>query len=210
LLQASLIFALGAQNLYVLESGLRKQHHIAVSFTCFFCDMSIIMMGVMGMATLLESYPEIKIIFGVLGVGFLSHYAVEKLRIREVDIIYKDSLEYKTTIKKSIQRAATFSVINPHAYLDGIILIGGYSSKYSDFSDRILVGLGASIYSLIWFLILSNASSTMKHWLGNPKRMRIVMAGSGAILLILSLKLSLDVYGWLLEIWDSDPSIASQ
>ena len=80
LLQASLIMALGAQNLFVLESGMRRQYHLTVSFVCFLCDLTIIMLGVMGAATLFHHFPEFKIVVGIVGIIFLLQYGIGKLR----------------------------------------------------------------------------------------------------------------------------------
>ncbi len=208
LLQASLIFALGAQNMFVLESGLTKQHPILVSFICYFCDLVLIMLGVAGAATLFTSFPEIKIVVGVIGVAFLMYYGMGKLRMREGEL----NLDCKKCInlKDCIMKAITFSLINPHAYLDGVVLIGGYSAKYSVLQERLVLGLGASTFSLIWFLVLSGASSTMIPLFKNPRRMRYFMCTAGVFLIFLSAKLSLDVYSWVQEIKDPGLSLALQ
>lgn len=195
LLQASLIFALGAQNLFVLESGLKRQHHITISIVCFLCDLSLIMLGVAGAATLFHHFPHIKIIFGVLGVGFLLWYGLGKLKSPDEEVLLSDVLK-ENSLKNSILKAMTFSLINPHAYLDGIVLIGGYSAKYSNLDHRIALGLGASFCSLLWFLILSSASAKMMPLFQNPKRMRLVMTTAGVFLIFLSARLSVDVYAW--------------
>ena len=208
-LQASLIFALGAQNLFVLESGLRRHHHLIVSFVCFLCDFTLIMMGVAGAATLFTQFPEIKIVFGLLGIGFLFCYGLGKLRTKEEEMIKKEAANLNSTLKRTILSAITFSVVNPHAYLDGIVLIGGYSAKYSAMEIRLAVGLGAACFSLIWFLTLSSASSIMMPLLNNPKRMRYVMTTAGVVLMFLSAKLSVDVYGWVMKI-DETSSVAMQ
>ena len=206
LLQASLIFALGPQNLFILESGLRRRYHITVSIVCALCDLTLIMLGVAGAATFFNQYPQIKIIFGVLGVGFLLLYGFGKIKTQ--DELQLDNLEFKKlTLKRSILKAITFSVVNPHAYLDGIVLIGGYASKYESLSDRVILGLGASSYSLFWFLLLSTGASTLMPLFKNPKTMRYMVGTAGVVLLFLSLRLSLDVYGWVVEIY---PSMAMQ
>lgn len=197
LLQASLIFALGAQNLYVMESGIRRHHHLAVSFVCFLCDLTLIMLGVAGAATLFHHYPEVKIIFGVLGIAFLLWYGIDKLTSRG-EMLIQDVLKEKS-LKSSMLKAVTFSIVNPHAYLDGIVLIGGYSSKYALLEQRLAVGLGASFCSLMWFLLLSSAASTMKPFFQNPRQMKLVMSTAGIFLIFLSARLSVDVYGWVME-----------
>lgn len=206
LLQGSLIFALGAQNLFVLESGMRRNYHLTVSFVCFLCDFTIIMLGVMGAATLFHHFPEFKIVVGIVGVVFLLQYGIGKIRKPKEDLYLSDVLKEKS-LKRSILAAMTFSILNPHAYLDGIVLIGGYSSKYSEFPLRIVVGLGAATCSLVWFFFLSSASGMMMPLFQNPKRMRWVMSSAGVVLIILSARLSVDVYGWLLDMQRSDLTI---
>jgi L-lysine exporter family protein LysE/ArgO len=206
LLQASLIMALGAQNLFVLESGMRRQYHLTVSFVCFLCDLTIIMLGVMGAATLFHHFPEFKIVVGIVGIIFLLQYGVGKLRQPKEDFFLSDVLKERS-LRKSILRAITFSVLNPHAYLDGIVLIGGYSSKYAELPLRMGVGLGAGFCSLAWFLFLSSASGMMMPIFQDPRRMRWMMGTAGVVLIFLSLRLSMDVYGWLLEMQRPEISI---
>ena len=71
LLQASLILALGAQNIFVLNSGLKKKRHFQVALVSSICDASLIFIGVLGIATFFIQYPILKISLGVAGVGFL-------------------------------------------------------------------------------------------------------------------------------------------
>lgn len=199
LLQASLIFALGPQNLFVLESGLRRNHHITVSLVCYFCDLLLIMLGVLGAATFFNFFPQLKVIIGGFGVGFLVIYGVGKL-------IFDNDVDLRTptagtSLKSVILSSITFSVLNPHAYLDGIVLIGGYSSKYSDLSLRLALGLGASTFSLIWFLLLSFGAASLMPLFQNPRRMRFVMSTAGVVLLFLSARLSMDVLGWIKELY---------
>lgn len=207
LLQASLIMALGAQNLFVLESGLRRNHHITISFVCYFCDFILIMLGVAGAASLFHHFPHIKVIVGVIGIGFLFWYGFSKLTSRQ-DFNPGDMINDKS-LKKSILKAMTFSLINPHAYLDGIVLIGGYSIKYPVLEQRLMLGVGASTCSLLWFLLLSSASSTLMPIFQNPRRMRVVMGTAGLFLILLSARLSMDVYGWFEELmYTETPSVA--
>jgi L-lysine exporter family protein LysE/ArgO len=205
LLQASLIFALGAQNLYVLESGLQKRHCIAVSFTCFFCDFFIIMLGVLGTNHLLVRFPQIKIFFGLIGIGFMIHYGLGKLKLKDFDLRFGGVEHLSPSLYRSILQAMTFSIVNPHAYLDGIVLIGGYASKYDVMEERAMIGIGASLYSLLWFLLLSYASSSMLPFLREPRRMKWAMNLSGMLLILLSFKLGLEVYGWLYESLNEAP-----
>ena len=201
LLQASLIFALGPQNLFVLESGLKRHYHLTVSFVCFFCDLTLIMLGVAGAATFFNQFPQIKIFVGVLGVGFLILYGIGKLRHDDQQHLQFENSGKRSCYKAAIISSVIFSVVNPHAYLDGIVLIGGYSSKYPDLYTRLALGLGAASFSLIWFLLLSVGASIMVPFFKNENRMRIIMSSAGVILIVMSAKLGMDVISWIEEVY---------
>lgn len=196
ILQASLILALGAQNIFVLEAGLKRQHHLIISFVCFLCDLTLILLGVAGAATLFTYYPGIKVFIGVLGVSFLFIYGMSKFFSGSTGLTLSPD-PVKSTLKRSVILAMTFSILNPHAYLDAFILIGGFSTKYDALEDRIILGLGAGVYSGIWFLILSSLSSVMKPIFQHPVRMKVIMSLAGIVLIVLSGKLSIDVLGWI-------------
>lgn len=201
LLQASLIFALGPQNIFVLESGLKKHYHLTVSLVCFLCDLTLIMLGVAGAATFFTHYPQIKIFVGVLGVGFLILYGIGKIRHKDGDHLEFERNGKRSCLKAAIISSIVFSVVNPHAYLDGIVLIGGYSTKYSDLDSRLILGFGAASFSLIWFLLLSVGASFMVPLFKGQKRMKLIMSTAGFVLIILSLKLGMDVVGWVEELY---------
>jgi L-lysine exporter family protein LysE/ArgO len=209
-LQASLIFALGAQNLFILESGLKGHYPVVVSLVCFLCDLTLIMLGVAGAGTLFSYFPEIKILFGILGVIFLFTYGWDKFKTQLQSAPSEGSLGPVPNLKRSVLQAMTFSLINPHAYLDGIVLIGGYSSKYASLVERVTLGWGSAIFSLLWFLSLSLTSQRMMPLLENPKRMRVIMGTAGITLMYLSARLSVDVYAWITEIQKHDGAIAFQ
>lgn len=199
ILQASLIFALGAQNIFVLESGLKKQNPIVVSFVCFFCDLLLIMLGVAGAGTLFATFSQLKILIGVIGVFFLFQYGLSKIFIPQETFAENSDQKVKLSIKRSIILSITFSILNPHAYLDAFVLIGGYSSKYEFLSERMAIGLGAAFFSLIWFLCLSSASTMMKPIFVNNRSYKYVSLASGLLLIFMSYKLGQDVYSWIME-----------
>jgi len=81
LLQASLILALGAQNIFVLNSGLRKKRHFLVALVSSICDTTLIFVGVLGVATFFIQYPILKISLGIAGVSFLFFYGAMKINV---------------------------------------------------------------------------------------------------------------------------------
>lgn len=196
-LQASLILALGAQNLYVLESGLRKRRHLLVASLCIACDVLLISLGVLGAASVFIQFPGLKIFFGVLGVAFLAYYGVLKL----VSPIPPQGDGPKghtrqVPIRRVVWQTLAFSLLNPHVYLDTLILIGGYSTQFKGVYERCQFGLGASFCSALWFFGLAIFAAAMSRYLSNPRVMRRVSVISGVVLILLSFKLGVDVWQW--------------
>lgn len=196
LLQASLILALGAQNIFVLNSGLRKQRHLLVAFVSSVCDTLLVLIGVLGVATVFVQLPFLKIGLGLVGVVFLFFYGVMKLREAKNGITISENFEQVVTSRQAILTSLGFSLLNPHVYLDTVVLIGGYSSKFGLLSERFAFGMGASAFSTIWFFGLSVLASFGSRLLNNGKAMRVVSLLSGLILIVLALKLGTDVFKW--------------
>jgi L-lysine exporter family protein LysE/ArgO len=193
LLQASLILALGAQNIFVIEAGIKKQNHLIIAFVCFLCDFVLVIFGILGASKLFTIFPLFKSIIGAFGVLFLFYYAIVKLKeavgskaiaLNDLTLISK---------KQSVVNALAFSLLNPHVYLDTVVLIGGYSSKYSIVSDKMSFGLGVVGFSFLWFFLLAIASQYLKDFLNSKQSMRCFSFGSAIVLIYLSYSLGLDV-----------------
>ena len=199
LLQASLILALGAQNIFVLNSGLQRQRHLLVALVSSICDTILVFLGVLGLATIFIQIPLLKISFGIVGVIFLFIYGVLKLNEARKGITTVINAKKSASIKQTILTTIGFSLLNPHVYLDTVILIGGYSSKFSNYIERFYFGAGASIFSAIWFFGLVLLASLGNRLLNNSKAMRTISLISGGVLVMLSIKLGIDVAGWIGE-----------
>lgn len=196
-LQASLILALGAQNIFVLNSGLQKQRHLLVALVSSICDTLLVFVGVLGVATFFIQFPILKISLGIIGVLFLFYYGVLKLKEAKNGTKISLTSQQALSTKQVIFASLGFSLLNPHVYLDTVVLIGGYSSKFNQLSERFYFGAGASVFSTIWFFGLAFLASLGSQLLKNPKAMRLVSFVSGLILVILSIKLGADVLIWV-------------
>ncbi len=95
-LQASLVLALGAQNIFVLESALRRRRHIVVAVVSTLCDTFLIFLGVLGAATVFIQIPWLKILFGALGVAFLFYYGF--LKLNEKQAIHVATIQWYKSI----------------------------------------------------------------------------------------------------------------
>lgn len=194
-LQASLILALGAQNLFVLESGLRKRRHLFVALLCTLCDALLISLGVLGAATIFVQVPWIKILFGALGVSFLAFYGFLKL-VENPEIKIENSTGSASSMTVVLGQTLAFSLLNPHVYLDTIILIGGYSTQFPNVFQRSLFGMGASSFSFLWFFGLALFAAAMSRYMKSRKVMKAISLVSGVVLLSLAVKLGIDVWNW--------------
>lgn len=197
ILQASLIMALGAQNLFVLESGLRRRHPLTVASICSLCDFTLVMIGVCGVSTLFIQHALLKIAIGIIGVGFLAYYGIQKIRENPSVLSSENEKINNYPRKQTIYRTLGFSLLNPHVFLDTLVLIGGFAAKFLLFSDRVIFGLGASVFSVVWFFALVLLASSMQSFLKSPKVMGIILKAAGVILIYISLKLGIEVYGWI-------------
>ena len=190
-LQSSLILALGAQNLFVLDCGIHKRSPVAVALVCALCDALLILLGVLGAATLFQMVPFFQLALSAAGVFFLVFYGARKLR----EGFGTSSLaEMKSTssgtLKATLIAALSFSLLNPHVYLDTLVLIGGYSSRFPVASDRLAFGAGAASFSFVWFFALSLGAAAISLKLRSPKVLRRISLVSGCILIALGLKLA--------------------
>jgi L-lysine exporter family protein LysE/ArgO len=198
LLQASLILALGAQNIFVLNSGLRKKRHLLVALVSSVCDTLLVFVGVLGMATIFVQWPLLKIIIGIAGVGFLLFYGVLKLKEAKQGVHVSQDFKEMASAKQVLMTSIGFSLLNPHVYLDTVVLVGGYAAKFHLMSERFVFGSGASIFSTLWFFGLSILASMGSRLLNNAKAMGFVSFISGVILITLAVHLGADVLGWVL------------
>ncbi|MCJ8344450.1 LysE family transporter [bacterium] len=196
LLQASLILALGAQNLFVIETGIKKQYHFVVASICSLCDFFLIFLGVLGTSQLFVIFPRIKIIVGSIGVLFLLYYALIKLKESFFPPQFEQKSKQDISLKSTMLTSLAFTLFNPHVYLDTIVLIGGYSSKFDTLQIKLIFALGAASFSTLWFFALAFFASQCKDLMSSKKSMSLFSLFSGIILIYLSYKLGSDIFQW--------------
>ena len=149
-LGASLIIAIGPQNAFVIQQGILRQHVFLAAFVCTFVDVVLIIVGAAGFGTLIAIIPSLKTYFLWGGILFLMGYGTLSLISSFKHPRYEDSLGkkesgYPTKNRKSIIiTAAGFSLLNPHVYLDTVILLGGLAAQY-EIPERNYFAFGAII-----------------------------------------------------------------
>lgn len=192
LLQASLILALGSQNLFVIEMGIRRQYHYLIASICAFCDVTLVLLGVLGISALLVRVAELKIFVGFVGVGFLLYYSTLKFKEFHKGVRNTQDGQGFLTKQKATLMALSFTLLNPHVYIDTFFLIGGYSSRFSSEGQRLTFGVGASVFSVIWFYFLTIFSSRFSGLLQKKIFSRGLSLFSALILGYLAFKLGIE------------------
>ena len=151
---AGLIIAIGAQNAFVLSQGVRKQHNWLVAFICSSCDTLLIFLGAAGVGTAVATNPWLREIAAWGGVIFLTYYGWRALQhARSDETLYITDQCYPSRWAVTVATLAV-SLINPHVYLDTLVLLGGISGQFSE-NGRYLFAGGASSASCLWFFTLS-------------------------------------------------------
>lgn len=195
LLQASLILALGAQNLFVIDIGLKKNNHILAATICSICDVALILIGVLGVSALLVETPSFKVVIGTAGTLFLIYYSLLKLKEAICGLDNRNSGNTELLSKKLVVLTTlSFTLLNPHVYIDTFFLVGGYSTKFDSLGDKLSFGLGAGFFSIIWFYFLAFFSSRFSNVLTKEKNLRLTSLVTGLILSYLAFMLGLDSY----------------
>lgn len=172
LVAGGLIMAIGAQNAFVLAQGLRREHHVPVAMLCIVCDAILVAAGVFGLANILVQNPALLAVARWGGVIFLTWYGVQALR----RACSRQSLEQSATAGQRSRRAVLLSalavtLLNPHVYLDTVLLIGSLGAQQSVPGAYVA---GAASASLLWFSTLAIGAAWLAPWLARPATWRLL------------------------------------
>ena len=164
----SLILAIGAQNIFVIEQGIKRQFIFLVCLVCAVSDLILIFFGIFLFEYLAFYFNTfIEFIFNILLLIFLSHFIFSKIIEKKTLVTLNKS--YKTTsIQNIILKTLGFTYLNPHVYSDTVFFLGNFSKNFI-FFDKILFGIGASLASFLFFFSLGYASNYFSKFLNNAK-----------------------------------------
>lgn len=149
-----LIIAIGAQNAFVLSQGVRRNFPIQTAVVCSFCDATLILLGVTGVGSLVATNPILIQFATWFGALFLIWYGARSFRSAIQGGSLDSSAEAIPSRRKLLLATLALTLLNPHVYLDTIVLVGGFSGQLSQ-AERYLFGAGAMTASVIWFFSLS-------------------------------------------------------
>ena len=169
----SLILAIGAQNIFVIEQGLKKQHIFIVCLVCSISDLILIFFGIFLFHFFVQYFNStIELIFNILLIIFLIHFIY--LKIKSFNFKIDLNNETKEISKFNIfLKTLGFTYLNPHVYSDTVFFLGNFSKNFI-FDQKILFGIGASIASFLFFFVIGYLSKYLSHYAQNEKVWKII------------------------------------
>ena len=167
-----LIMAIGTQNAFVLAQSLRREHHLPVAAFCVVCDALLVAAGVFGLATLLAQNPLLLSVARWGGAVFLLWYGTQALRRAfSSSSLEQSASQTARSLKAVMLSALAVTLLNPHVYLDTVLLIGSLGAQQSVPGAYVV---GAASASLMWFFTLALGAAWLAPWLARPNTWRIL------------------------------------
>lgn len=207
----SLIVAIGAQNVFVLRQGIRREHVLAVVLICALSDAALIAAGVAGLGFVLSAAPWLVVVARWAGAVFLLTYGImaarrawrggEELGLDTADATASGSLAAdgststltRTRLAPVILTTLALTWLNPHVYLDTVLMLGSIAATHGD--ERWLFAAGAIAASLLWFTALGFGARYLGRWLRTPRSWRILDAVIAVVMISIAISLVLPVLG---------------
>lgn len=189
MLGLSLIVAIGAQNAFILRQGLLRRHVFILCLICAVSDAALIAAGIAGLGTLIAASPRLIAAVAVGGALFLFAYAALAFARAARPAVLKPAGAGADGLKAAVAACLAFTFLNPHVYLDTVVLIGSLSAQFED-QARFAFGIGACSASFVWFFGLGYGARLLQPIFARPGAWRVldiliglVMAAIGVTLL---------------------------
>ena len=164
----SLILAIGAQNIFVIEQGLKKQYVFLVCLVCSISDLILIFFGIFLFHFFNQFFnPIVEFIFNLLLVVFLIHFIYSKIKAHYKEVNFQSSIRPISKLNIFLKTLG-FTYLNPHVYSDTVFILGNFSKNYL-FNQKLAFGIGASLASFLFFFILGYLSNYLSKY-ANDKR----------------------------------------
>lgn len=183
----SLILAIGAQNAFVLRQGLRREHVFVLCLTCAVSDAILIAAGVVGFGSLATAAPWFEPMMRYCGALFLTWYGLRSLASAWRGGAALEVGEAKrTSLRAALLTVLAFTWLNPHVYLDTVVLIGSISAQYE---DRMGFAIGAMSASFVFFFSLGYGSRVLSPIFARPRAWQVLDVLIGIVMLAIAWKL---------------------
>ncbi|MFL2971390.1 MAG: LysE/ArgO family amino acid transporter [Candidatus Thalassarchaeaceae archaeon] len=184
-LSIGLILALGPQNVFVMRQGLMRSHVFAVCLACSVFDAVLITAGVLGMGSILSRIEGAEFIIAVGASIFLVSYGLLRIKSAMNPLGMTTEGEGENELAPTIAAAAAFTFLNPHVYVDTLLLIGGTSSRYAG-DERLAFGIGAATASFVFFFSLGYGARSLSEALNKPEVWRYIDLSIAAVMFIIA------------------------
>lgn len=186
---AGLIIPIGAQNSYVLSQSIKRNHHLVAATICILCDFLLMALGVYGGEALINSHSMLAQVITCGGIVFLTVYGA--IFFKNFYVANKD--EMTKEVKPSTRKAVVFTtlavtLLNPHVYLDTVVIIGSISGQF-DADEKAMFLVGIMLASLVWFYSLSFAAAKMSPLLAKDKVQRGINLVVALIMWVIAISL---------------------
>jgi L-lysine exporter family protein LysE/ArgO len=184
----SLIVAIGAQNAFLLRLGLTRQHvGIAVTI-CAASDVILILLGIGGIGRITRSFPGVLDVFKWVGVAYLVGYSLYSFwRASRREVLLPSEAE-RSSPRVIASTSLAFTFLNPHVYLDTVLLLGSVGNQYGD--SRWLFAAGACAGSIAWFVGLGFGARAIAPLMSRPATWRFLDLVIGIVMLVVALNIA--------------------
>ncbi|GIG25861.1 LysE/ArgO family amino acid transporter [Cellulomonas denverensis] len=192
----SLIVAIGAQNAFVLRVGLTRRQVLPVVAVCAISDLALIGAGVAGLGVLVDRHPAVLTVARIAGAAFLTGYAVLAIRraVRPAALSVEDTgVARPPRLAGTVGTALALTWLNPHVYLDTVVLLGSVAAGYGEL--RWWFGAGAMLGSLLWFTALGYGARLLTPLFARPRAWRVLDGVIAAVMLAIAAGLLLGLRG---------------
>ncbi|HDS1735028.1 MULTISPECIES: LysE/ArgO family amino acid transporter [Pseudomonas] len=185
-----LIMAIGTQNAFVLAQSLRREHHLPVAILCVVCDALLVAAGVFGLATVLAHNPMLLAAARWGGAAFLIWYGAKALqRACSRQSLAQQQGQGARSRRAVLLSALAVTLLNPHVYLDTVLLIGSLGAQQSVPGAYVA---GAASASLVWFFTLALGAAWLAPWLARPTTWRLLDLMVAVMMFAVAAQLILD------------------
>lgn len=188
-LGASLIIAIGAQNAYILRQGLLREHVFVLCLICSLSDAALIAAGVGGFGSLVAASETAIRLVTWAGAAFLAVYGTIALSRAWKPSALKAAKDGRTSLASAVATCLSFTFLNPHVYLDTVVLVGGISAGYAGMA-RAAFGAGAVAASFVWFFALGYGARLLQPLFARPSAWRVLDLAIACVMYALAVSLA--------------------
>ena len=188
----SLILAIGAQNIFVIEQGLKKQYVFLVCLICSISDFLLILFGIFLFEYFRNFFNDIvELIFNILLLVFLVYFIISKIKIK-YDKLKVGFENNPISLKIIVIKTLGFTYLNPHVYSDTVFFLGNFSKNFL-ISQKYYFGAGAALSSFLFFFCLGYLSKFLSKYLENQKVWKFINIFIVVFMSILAIYVLLDI-----------------